>query len=240
MATLVSVVVPCHNEEENVPILADRVAAVFAGLPEYDYELLLVDDASTDGTRGAMEKAAAERPEVRPIHLAHNGGQSAAIVAGMRRGKGEFLLMLDGDLQNDPADFPRMLEELQQCDCVCGYRAKRKDGWLKRQASLVANNARRWWLQDDLRDAGCGTKGFRKICVQHMIPFNGMHRYFGVMMKLAGMRIVQIEVRHHPRQFGTSKYGIWDRLVRGLYDLLGVQWLRKRYVPFEVENGGEA
>lgn len=236
MKPLVSVVVPFYNEEENVPLLHERVAAVFADLPDYEFECVYVNDASTDGTRAELESLAAGDARVRPVHLAQNGGQSAAIVAGMRRAHGELLLMLDGDLQNDPCDFPKMLELLQDYDCVCGYRAKRKDSWAKRKASQFANAIRRWWLDDDIIDAGCGSKGFRRKCVEHMIPFNGMHRYFGVMMKRAGMRIADVEVTHHPRQHGVSKYGIMDRGLRGVYDLFGVAWLRKRYVTARVEG----
>ena len=236
MKTLVSVVVPFYNEEENVPLLASQISAVFAELPDYEYECVFVNDGSTDGTRRELTRLAEMDKRIRPIHLVKNSGQSAAIVAGMQRARGEYILMLDGDLQNDPCDFPRMLELLKEYDCVCGYRAKRKDTWLKRIASKIANAIRRHWLKDDIIDAGCGSKGFRRHCVQYMIPFNGMHRYFGVMMKVAGMRIIDMEVTHHPRRHGVSKYGIWDRLWRGIYDLVGVSWLRKRYVPIRVEG----
>jgi glycosyltransferase involved in cell wall biosynthesis len=236
MPELASVVIPLYNEQENVPILAAEVHAVFEELAEYDYELVFVNDASTDGTRKALESAAAENRRVRPLHLVRNSGQSAAIVAGMRRARGEYLLMLDGDLQNDPRDLPRMLELLQVYDCAFGYRAKRQDSWVKRRASRVGNGVRKWWLKDAITDAGCGSKGFRRHCVQHMIPFNGMHRYFGVVMSAAGCSIGEFEATHHPRRHGSSKYGVWDRLWRGLYDLLGVAWLRNRYVAARVEG----
>jgi dolichol-phosphate mannosyltransferase len=236
MKTLVSVVVPFYNEEENVAPLAERVAEVFSGLAAHEHECVFVNDGSTDGTRAAIAALAAADPRVRPVHLARNSGQSAAIVAGMRRSRGAFLLMLDGDLQNDPCDFPEMLRLLETHDCVCGYRARRQDSGVKRAASLVANGVRRWWLRDGIRDAGCGTKGFRRACVEHMIPFNGMHRYFGVMMRCAGMSIAEMPVAHHPRRHGRSKYGVWGRLWRGIYDLFGVAWLRRRYVTVRVEG----
>ena len=236
MNKLVSIIIPVYNEEENIPLLAGKIAEVFEGLPTYDYEAVFVNDGSTDATRAALEAAVRENPCVRPIHMARNGGQSAAVVAGMRRARGEFILMLDGDLQNDPCDFPKMLELLRDHDCVCGYRAARKDTWVKRIASKIGNGIRRSWLDDDIRDAGCGSKGFRRACVEHMISFNGMHRYFGVMMKAAGMRIAEMPVTHHPRQFGVSKYGVLDRLWRGIFDLIGVAWLRRRYVPIRVEG----
>lgn len=236
MKTLVSVVVPFYNEEENIRLLAEKIAAVFRSLSDYEYECVFVNDGSTDGTRAELEQLAREDSHIRPIHMAKNSGQSAAIVAGMRRAKGDLLLMLDGDLQNDPCDFPKMLDLLRENDCVFGYRAKRQDSRVKKIASRLANRVRQWWLDDQIRDAGCGSKGFRRYCVEHMIPFNGMHRYFGVMMKAAGMRIAEVEVTHHPRKYGKSKYGISDRFWRGIYDLIGVAWLKKRYVPIRVEG----
>jgi glycosyltransferase involved in cell wall biosynthesis len=233
---LVSVVVPFYNEEDNVRPLAERIERAFGELVDnYDYECLFVNDGSRDGTRAAIEAAAAN-PHVRPVHLVRNRGQSAALVAGMRRARGEYILTLDGDLQNDPADFPRMLELLKTHDCVCGYRAKRQDNWLRKMSSKIANAARESMLKDGIRDAGCGSKGFRRHCVEHIIPFNGAHRYFAVMMRTAGMTIAECEVHHHPRVHGKSKYGINNRLWRGIYDLFGVRWLKRRYVVFEVEG----
>jgi glycosyltransferase involved in cell wall biosynthesis len=234
--TLVSVVVPLYNERENVPILADRIAAVFHVLPDYEYECLFVNDGSTDGTREAVEDAHRKNPRVRPIHLVKNRGQSAALVAGMRRAQGEYILTLDGDLQNDPCDFPTMLGLLKEADCVCGYRAKRNDTWIRKISSRIANAVRQAILKDGIRDAGCGSKGFRRACVEHVVPFNGAHRYFAVMMRMAGFSIAECEVTHHPRIHGVSKYGINNRLWRGIYDLVGVSWLKKRYVTFQVEG----
>ena len=236
MKTLVSVVVPFYNEEDNVVPLAERIAAVFQGMPDYDYECLFVNDGSTDGTRDRLEQARASNAHVRPLHLMKNRGQSAALVAGMRRAKGEYILTLDGDLQNDPCDFPRIVELLKTHDCVCGYRAKRNDSWVRKLSSRIGNGAREAILKDGIRDAGCGSKGFRRHCIEHIIPFNGMHRYFAVMMRAAGLSIAECEVTHHARIHGTSKYGISNRLWRGIYDLFGVSWLKKRYVTFQVEG----
>lgn len=236
MKTLVSLVVPFFNEEENVALLAEKVAAVFAGLPEYEYECLFVNDGSTDNTRAELDRLHAADPRIRPLHMKQNSGQSAALIAGMRRAQGEYILMLDGDLQNDPCDFPKMLALLQDYDCVCGYRAKRNDNWFRKFSSRVANGVRNALLHDGIRDSGCGSKGFRRKCIAHFVPFNGQHRFFAVMVRRAGYRIVEMEVTHHARVHGVSKYGLHNRLWRGLYDLVGVGWLCKRYVPFEVEG----
>ncbi len=236
MKPFVSVVVPFYNEEDNVAPLAERVATVFADLPGYDYECLFVNDGSSDATRARIDAENAKNPRVRPIHLVKNRGQSAALVAGMRRAKGDFILTLDGDLQNDPCDFPKMLELLKDHDCVCGYRADRQDSFVRKISSKIGNGARQRILKDGIRDAGCGSKGFRRKCVEHIIPFNGMHRYFAVMMRTSGMSIAECPVTHHPRVHGVSKYGIHNRLWRGIYDLIGVRWLSKRYVMFQVEG----
>lgn len=236
MKPLVSVVVPFYNEEENVPLVAERVAAVFAGLPDYEYECLFVNDGSTDGTRAQLERLARENPRIRPVHMARNSGQSAALVAGMRRASGAYVLTIDGDLQNDPGDFGRLLELLKEYDCVCGYRANRHDSRWRKVQSRIANRVRNAILHDGIRDTGCGTKGFRRVCVDHVVPFNGMHRYFAVMMRRAGFSIAECPVTHHPRVHGVSKYGLGNRLWRGIYDLIGVRWLQKRYVPIRVEG----
>ncbi|MBI3118634.1 MAG: glycosyltransferase family 2 protein [Candidatus Hydrogenedentes bacterium] len=236
MKPLVSVVVPFYNEVENVPLLFARIAAVFADLPEYEYECVFVNDGSTDGTREALDMLRAHQPQVRPIHLVRNSGQSAAVVAGMRRAQGAYILTLDGDLQNDPADFPRFLELLQVHDVVCGYRAERHDTLVRKVSSRVANAVRNALLNDGIRDAGCGAKGFRKACIEHIVPFNGAHRFLGALLRSAGFSIVESPVRHHARQHGISKYGIGNRLWRGIYDLLGVGWLTRRYVVIRVEG----
>lgn len=232
----VSVVIPCHNEADNVPLLAAQIEAVFAQLGDGDYEVLFVDDASTDGTLAAMRAVHARNPRFIPVALARNYGQSAALIAGMRRSQGECILTLDGDLQNDPADFPTLLELLETHDCVCGYRAERHDSWLRRLSSRIGNGVRRWIVDDGIRDAGCGTKGFRRCCLPHIVPFNGVHRYLAVMVRNGGLSLVECPVSHHPRIHGRTKYGINNRLWRGLYDLIGVRWLRQRYVNPVVKD----
>ncbi|HEO70025.1 MAG TPA: glycosyltransferase [Candidatus Hydrogenedentes bacterium] len=238
MAELASVVVPVHNEAENVSILAGQIDAVFAALDGYEYECLFVNDGSTDGTRAALDALSAANPHVKPIHLDGNYGQSAALVAGMRRAEGEYILTLDGDLQNDPADFPTMLELLHEFDCVCGYRVNRQDNWVRLVSSKIGNTVKRWLVDDGIRDAGCGAKGFRRACVPHIIPFNGVHRFFAAMVRNGGLTIAECPVTHHPRVHGVTKYGVNNRLWRGLRDLFGVRWLSRRYVNPKVE--GEA
>lgn len=235
-----SVVVPFYHEEENATLLAGEIVAAMATTPDVTFECVFVDDGSKDGTGAELDRLAAEDERIRAIHLPRNMGQSAAVVTGMRRARGNFIATLDGDLQNDPADLPKVYALLQEHDCVCGYRAKRNDSFIRRLSSKVANAVRQTVLADGIRDAGCGTKGFRRACVEHVVPFNGAHRFFAAMMRAAGFDIVEFPVNHRPRQHGESKYGINNRLWRGIYDLIGVGWLRKRYLalpqPHEFDS----
>jgi dolichol-phosphate mannosyltransferase len=238
MQTLVSVVIPVYNEVENVPILLERVGAVFSSLPEFAYECLVVNDGSTDGTRELLERIQRANAQLRPVHLPQNRGQSAALLAGLQGARGEYILTVDGDLQNDPADFPAFLELLTKYDCVIGVRTNRHDTWVRNLSSRVANAVRNAVLRDGIRDAGCGAKGFRRACLKHIPPFNGVHRFVAVFIRHAGLSIVQCDVTHHPRMHGVSKYGIGNRLWRGIVDMAGVAWLRRRYVSLDVEGEG--
>lgn len=232
----ISVVVPLYNEEDNVLPLAEMVKAAFGALPGYEHECLLVNDGSTDGTRAAMDALGVEDARFRAIHLTENCGQSAALWAGMTRATGDYILTIDGDLQNDPADFPALVELLQEYDCVCGYRENRHDSWVRRVYSRVANCVLGAVLGSTLRDTGCGTKGFRRHCLEYLTPFNGMHRFFGALLHGTGLTIAECPVNHHPRIHGTSKYGIRNRMWRSIYDLVGVAWLRSRRVHPVVEG----
>ncbi|MBI1318927.1 MAG: glycosyltransferase [Candidatus Hydrogenedens sp.] len=233
MDKLVSIVIPVFNEAENVPLLMERIHAALNG---FRYEAIFVNDGSSDGTRDALEQLRGTYPALRPVHFVRNFGQSAALVAGMRAAEGDYILTADGDLQNDPADFPRMIELLERVDCVFGYRAERHDSWVRKLSSRVANVVRNAILHDGIRDSGCGSKGFRREVVAHIVPFNGAHRFLGAIASNAGFTIEEIPVIHHARVHGTSKYGIGNRLWRGIYDLIGVRWLVRRYVRYEIER----
>ena len=220
-----SIVVPFYNEEENAaPVLRELRACV------PDAEIVAVDDGSKDGTYQAMCSV----PGVVALKAGANRGQSAAVYAGLYAATGLFIGTMDGDGQNDPADFPKMLEILRtgRCDVVYGRRAKRKDTWSKRAASKIANRIRRLFLVDGVHDAGCGIKMFLREAVQFLVPFNGMHRYMAAIFTKAGLRIEEMPVNHRPRAQGKSKYTNFDRALRGIYDLIGVAWLLKRKVHY--------
>jgi glycosyltransferase involved in cell wall biosynthesis len=226
----VSVVVPLFNEEENVPILQAELTAALNGL---DYEIIFVDDGSTDGT----VRRIAPDPRVRLVQFERNAGQSAAMFAGLNSARGDVAVLIDGDLQNDPADIPRLLAEITRgADLVCGYRAQRKDTVVKRITSRVANFIRSRFTKDGVRDTGCTLKAMKRECVTALLPFKGMHRFIPALVKGAGYRLVEIPVNHRPRKFGLSKYGLGNRALRATTDMFGVRWLLSRRLNYKVRG----
>ena len=237
----VSVVIPVYNEEENLPILADEIdrAMVEVGRP---YEVLWVDDGSTDGSLEVLRGLRSERPQQRLLHLERNRGQSAALGLGFRAARAPVVVTLDADLQNDPADIPRLLAELEGCDVVSGVRAERHDSWVRRASSRIANRVRDLVVHDGVTDVGCSLKAYRRELLLDLPTWNGMHRFLPALVKMRGARIREIPVRHRPRVHGESKYNIQNRLWRGLADLVGVRWLQSRWIDpglgEEVEGDG--
>jgi len=226
----VSVVVPVFNEEENVSILQSELRAALSGL---DYEIVFVDDGSTDRSAEKIEIA----PNMRILRFERNTGQSAALYAGIRAARGETIVMIDGDLQNDPADIPRLLEQIAQgADLACGYRAKRKDTITKRMTSRIANFVRSRFTKDYVRDTGCTLKAMRRECADALVPFKGMHRFIPALIRGAGYRLVEIPVNHRPRRFGGSKYGFGSRALRATVDMFGVRWLLSRHFNYKIRD----
>ena len=224
----VSVVVPLFNEEENVPILQAELTEALGPL---DFEIIFVDDGSQDET---VQRIARD-PRVRVLRFERNAGQSAAMFAGLHAAHGAVAVLIDGDLQNDPADIPRLLAEIDcGADLVCGYRAQRKDTVVKRITSRVANFVRSRFTKDGVRDTGCTLKAMKRECVGALVPFKGMHRFIPALVKGAGYRLVEIPVNHRPRKFGQSKYGLGNRAVRATADMFGVRWLLSRRLDYKL------
>lgn len=227
-----SLVIPLYNEEENVQ---DLVAEVHRVLADLDYELVLVDDGSSDGTVARIQ----EHPRVRVLRFLKNTGQSAAMYAGIMASRGAVIGLMDGDLQNDPADLPRMIAELEQgADLVCGYRANRKDSGLKRLQSRIANAVRSRFTGDGVRDTGCTLKVMRRECRDVLVPFRGMHRFIPAFFAGAGYRIEETPVHHRERKHGGSKYGRgWGRAIPATVDMFGVRWLVSRRIRIAYREG---
>lgn len=228
-----SLVVPARDEAGNVGLLCERIERALAGR---DWECLLVDDASTDGTRAEMLAAHRRNPRFRVISKTGRKGKSSSLLAGFRHARGALIATIDADLQDDPQDVERAIAALHEhgCDAINGWRRKRDDSFFKRVSSWVGNGVRRRLLGSEIRDAGTGIRVFRRECLEALVPFEGVHRYFCEMLELHGFRIVEIPVDHRRRHAGVAKYGVGNRAFRGIADVIGVRWLQRRLARFET------
>ena len=222
-----SIIVPVYNEADNILPLAQEVAAAMKQVPR-TYELVFVDDASTDETWLRVQEARRNDACIRGLKHVRNSGQSAALWTGIQNTHSPLIATLDGDLQNDPADLPALLKQLETVDFVCGRRARRRDSAVRRISSRIARSARRLFLQADFADTGCALRVFKRSALEGVFPFNGWHRFLPILVQTAGASTLEVPVNHRPRHAGVSKYGVWNRVWRGLFDLVGVNWYQKR------------
>ena len=226
----ISIVVPLYNEEDNVAELQNQIATALAGM---DYEMMLVDDGSTDPTVRRVQKG----DRVRLLEFDKNAGQSAAMHAGIYHSRGDIIVTLDGDLQNDPQDIPAMIAKLNEGhDLVCGYRAKRKDSGFKRLQSRIANGVRSRFVGDNVRDTGCTLKVMRRDCREALLLFHGMHRFIPALIGGMGWRVTEMPVNHRARIYGVSKYGFGNRALRATMDMFGVRWLNSRRRTYRIKS----
>ena len=231
-----SLVIPCYNEQENLRALLAAIRAAADPL-RLSYEVIVTDDCSQDNSWEILKELAAQDRRVRGQRLACNCGESAAIWAGMKAARGEFIVTLDADLQNDPKDLPKFLEALQKYDCVCGTRVKTRgagDNFARVVSSRIANWVRNRLSGEEIADAGCTYRAFKRECVGNLKFFKGMHRFLPTLIKMEGHTVTEIEVTHHPRLAGRSHYGVWNRLFASFYDLLAVRWMKRRMFRYEV------
>lgn len=230
-AIALSVVIPVYNEAENIGPLAERIEEALSGFPDR-VEVIFIDDGSTDGTLQELRSAQERNASIRILHFAKNLGQTAAMAAGFHHSRGEAVVTLDGDLQNDPQDIPALVDKLRDWDVVCGVRLRRRDSWVKRVSSRIANGVRNWVTGDDIVDTGCTLKAYRGDCVRRLELYNGMHRFLPTLLKMRGCRVLQAPVGHHPRLKGRTKYGTWGRMIKGIADLYAVRWMKKNYADY--------
>lgn len=201
------------------------------------YEIVITDDHSTDNSWAVLKELAASDPRVRVLRFARNAGQSAALWAGMKAARGDIILTLDADLQNDPRDVPKFLEALKQYDCVCGSRIEARnqgDNFIRIASSHIANRVRNQLSGETISDAGCCYRAFKRECIDNLKFFKGMHRFLPTLFKIEGFSVTEIPVRHNPRTSGQTHYGVWNRLFASFYDLLAVRWMKKRMFRCEI------
>lgn len=231
MALDLSVVIPVFNERENVAPLLGAIHRALGGGP-ISYEVLMVDDGSTDGTLEALRAAQKVDPTLRIGHLRRNHGQTHAMAAGFRLARGKAVVTMDGDLQNDPADIPRLLEHLDRWDVVCGVRQGRQDTWFRRLSSKIGNGFRNWVTGDYVVDTGCTLKAYRRECVAELELYRGLHRFLPTLLKMRGWRVTEVGVSHRPRIHGETKYNARNRIWKGLGDTLVVRWMMRNRIAF--------
>ncbi|MBL8727218.1 MAG: glycosyltransferase family 2 protein [Planctomycetes bacterium] len=233
-----SLVVPIYNEEENVATLLAEVGEVLG--PHGPFEVVAVDDGSKDRSLERMRSWKHEKNAtwLRIVALERNAGQSAAVMAGAEQARAEVVATIDGDMQNDPRDIPAMLARVEagECDAVVGVRRKRQDTWTRRVSSRIGNAVRNWLTGDRVTDAACGIKVIRRRYFVRAPQFVGMHRFMATLVRYLGGRVVEVDVNHRPRAAGTAKYGIGNRIWRGLRDCMAMRWLRTRVLTHQVKE----
>jgi len=230
-----SLIVPVYNERESLAILVEEIGRA---LPGRRYEIVAVDDGSSDGSLDELKALKSDPPELHIVAFAANAGQTAAFAAGFRVARGRVVVTLDADLQNDPADIPALVAELAKsgATAVAGYRVDRRDSGWKRLQSRIANGVRNRLNRETIRDTGCSLKAFRADALRELALFNGMHRFLPTLIRMQGGSVREVPVRHRPRRYGKTKYGMWNRVFRGLADALAVRWMQRRALRYRVRE----
>jgi dolichol-phosphate mannosyltransferase len=234
----ISFIIPCHNEEGNLRELIKAIRETVEPL-NLPYEVVITDDCSTDKSWEILKELGAVDHRIRALRFAYNCGQSAAQWAGMKSARGKYLVTLDADLQNDPKDFPKFLEGLKSYDCVCGTRvASRSEGdnFVKVISSRIANWVRNKLSGENISDAGCCYRAFKRECIQDLKFFKGMHRFMPTLFKMEGFTVTEIAISSNPRFAGQGHYGVWNRLFASFYDLLAVRWMKKRMFKYKIST----
>lgn len=230
-----SVIIPLKNEESNIRLLIDELEPIMQSL-NHPWELICVDDGSTDGTRRVLENLLTDHPYLRLIYFDKNYGQSSAFDAGFKAAKGRFVITLDGDGQNDPADIPKLTTLIEDCDLVCGIRVNRQDTLSKRLISKTANLVRNWLCGDGVQDTGCSLKVYRKSALDKIKMYHGLHRFLPALFCIEGFRIKSTPVNHRERIRGKSNYNFFNRSFNTLADLWAVRWMQKRQLRYQIDQ----
>src|SRR5258706_9178133 len=230
-----SLVIPVYNEQENVPMLLERVGAAL-GVIGQPFEVIVCDDGSCDATPRLLADGLARYPWLRVLRMARNGGQSAAFDAGFKAARGQVVATMDGDLQNDPEEIPRLLPMLDGYDMITGWRKDRHDSRFRKFQTRFANRIRNWLSDETIQDSACSLKIYKRHCVEGMQLFVGMHRFLPTLVKMRGFSVLETPVKHSARYAGTPKYGFRNRAWRAVIELLAGRWTERPRVPYEVSE----
>ncbi len=235
----VSVVIPIKDERDNLPPLTEQLIQVLdaqASSQNFPYEIIFIDDGSIDGSSELLNSFAKQHSQVRVFHFDKNYGKTAALDAGLRQSTGNLVVTMDGDLQVVPADIPKLLALAPQFDLVCGWRKDRHDSLVRKLSSRIANRFRNMVTHDGIHDTGCELKLFRRNLVDRLQLFEGLHRFFPALALMHGFRVTEVPIQHFPRIHGQSKYGVGNRLFKGLYDLIAVRWMSTRCLRYQFKQ----
>jgi dolichol-phosphate mannosyltransferase len=227
-----SIVIPLHNEEQNIGELFQELEEALATI--HSYEIIFVDDASTDNSLQILKKIVQGRTNIKVISLKKRVGQSGALYCGFMNAKAPVIITLDADLQNPPQEIPKLIEKFNEgYDFVIGIRQERQDNFIKKISSYIANTWRRFILKDVFKDIGCSLRIFKREVLSCIFPFKSLHRFLPYLAFINGFKIAQIPVKHQKRRFGKSKYGVWKRWREGIIDLQAMHWFKKRIIPYK-------
>lgn len=234
-----SVIIPIKDERDN---LSPLVAGLLKVMDSHEhsrsrpFEIIFVDDGSSDGSSEEMDRLAAQHPEVKVFHFDRNYGKTCALEAGFHQSTGEIIIQIDGDLQQDSEDILKLLPLTSSHDLVCGWRQQRQDGLVKMLSSRIANRVRNMFTHDGMHDTGCPLKVFRRPVLERIRLYEGMHRFFPALARMYGFTVTEVPVRHYPRIHGQSKYGMGNRLFKSLYDLIAVRWMMNRVLLYKFKE----
>ena len=232
-----SLVVPAYNEQETLDELLRRVAGALPAIGK-PFEVIIIDDGSTDSTPVLLKAALERYAWLRVLRMQRNGGQSGAFDAGFRAARGEIIATIDADLQNDPEEIPRLLPLLNGSDMINGWRQNRQDTTMRRVQSRIANRIRNWISKETIEDSASSLKVYKRHCLEGIQLYKGMHRFLPTLVKMRGYTVNEVPVKHSPRYAGTAKYGLRNRALRAFIDLLAVRWMKERYLRYEVKEVG--
>ncbi len=234
---LLSIVSPAYNEQGNVKSLVIEIEKACNAL-NGKFEIVITNDCSTDNTLAELKEIQKSHKNLRIIDLAKRTGQTAALDAAIRHSHGKYIAMLDADLQNDPAEIPRMLELLiaGQCDMVNGWRKDRNDPWIRLISTRIANSVRNWLTHENIHDSACGLKVFRRECMDNIKLFTGMHRFLPTLVKMQGYTVREIPVNHRRRTAGLAKYGLWNRIFKAFRDCFAIRWMQSRNFTYDAHE----